>query len=67
MPQVFLATLSPMLVMFTCMVIGFILNKKKLCPANTATVISKLETYVLCPALTVSTFSKYCGLPVAAV
>lgn len=60
MSQVFLATLSPMLVMFCCMVIGFILNKKKLCPENTTTVLSKLETYVLAPALTIGTFSKYC-------
>lgn len=60
MLDVFLATLSSMLVMLCCMVVGFVLNKKKLCPENTTTVLSKLETYVLCPALTVSTFSKYC-------
>lgn len=60
MAQVFTATLSPMLMMFACMVIGFILNKKKLCPENTTTVLSKLETYVLAPALTINTFSKYC-------
>lgn len=60
MPNVFLATLSPMLVMFSCMVIGFILNKKKLCPENTTAVLSKLETYALAPALTIGTFSKYC-------
>ena len=58
--DVFTATLSPMLVMFLCMVVGFVLNKKKLCPDNTTTVLSKLETYVLCPALTLSTFSRYC-------
>lgn len=60
MSEVFLSTLSPMLMMFACMVIGYILNKKKLCPDNTATVLSKLETYVLAPALTINTFSKYC-------
>ena len=60
MRDIFLATLSPMLVMFSCMVIGFILNKKNLCPKNTATVLSKLENYVLAPALTLSTFSRYC-------
>lgn len=60
MSEIFFATLSPMLVMFICMVIGFILNKKKICPENTTTVLSKLETYVLAPALTLSTFSKYC-------
>lgn len=60
MLEVFVATLSPMMVMLCCMVVGFVLNKKKLCPENTTTVLSKLETYVLCPALTISTFSKYC-------
>ncbi len=60
MKEAFLATLSPMLVMFACMVIGFVLNKKKLCPENTTVVLSKLETYALAPALTISTFSKYC-------
>lgn len=58
--DVFFATLSPMLVMFLCMVIGFILNKKKLAPENTATVLSKLETNVLLPALNIGTFMKYC-------
>ena len=62
MSDVFLSTLSPMLMMFACMVIGYILNKKKLCPDNTATVLSKLETYVLAPALTINTFSKYCTI-----
>ena len=60
MAAVFFSTLSPMLMMFSCMVIGFILNKKKLCPDNTATVLSKLETNVLAPALIINTFSKYC-------
>lgn len=62
MLPVFVATLSPMLMMFACMVIGFILNKKKLCPENTTTVLSKLETYVLCPALTLKTFSENCTI-----
>ena len=56
----FNATLSPMLVMFVCMVIGFILNRKKLLPENGATVLSKLENYVLVPALIVKTFMENC-------
>lgn len=60
MLQVFSATLSPMLVMLLCMVTGFVLKQQKICPDNTTSVLSKLETYVLCPALTLSTFSKYC-------
>jgi len=60
MLKVFLATLDPMLVLFICMVIGFILNKLRLLPENAATVLSKLENYVLLPALTFNTFMKYC-------
>lgn len=60
MLSTFQATLSPMLVMFLCIVIGFVLNKKKLCPANTAAVLSKLENNVLIPALVINTFMKYC-------
>lgn len=58
--SVFLATLSPMLVLLLCMVTGYVLNRKKLCPDNTAAVLSRLETYVLCPALILNTFCKYC-------
>lgn len=60
MSDVFTATLSQMMVMLLCIVIGFILNKKKLSPEDTATVLSKLETYVLSPALILNTFSRYC-------
>ncbi len=56
----FKATLTPMLVLFLCMVIGFVLKKKALTPDNTATVLSKLENYVLVPALIINTFMKYC-------
>lgn len=51
-----------MLVLFLCMLVGFVLNKRKLCPANTATVLSKLENNVLIPALALNTFMKYCTI-----
>ncbi len=60
--QAFIATLSPMLMMFTFIVIGFVLSRKKLCPDNTSAVLSKLETHVFAPSLTLSTFSKYCNI-----
>ena len=60
MLSTFQATLSPMLVLFLCMLVGFVLNKRRLCPANTATVLSKLENNVLIPALSCNTFMKYC-------
>lgn len=58
--ETFKATLSPMLVMFFCIVIGFVLNKKKITPDNTATVLSKLENNVLVPAGIISVFGKNC-------
>lgn len=60
MLDIFFATLTPMLFMFLCIAVGYILNKLKLCPESTTTVLSKLETYVLAPALAINTFSKYC-------
>lgn len=58
--ETFKATLSPMLVLFLCMIIGFVAKKKTLTPDNTATVLSKLENYFLVPALIINTFMKYC-------
>lgn len=60
MLEAFKATLTPMLVLFCCLIIGFVLKKKSLTPDNTATVLSKLENYVLVPALIINTFMKYC-------
>lgn len=58
--EVFLATLSPMLVLFIYLSIGFILNKTKIVPENSGTVMSKLENFVFVPALVISSFSKNC-------
>lgn len=62
MSAVFNSTLSQMLVMLLCMIIGFVLNKGGLLPNNSATVISKLEQYIFVPALTISTFMNYCTI-----
>lgn len=60
MLETFLATLSPMLVMFICILIGFILRKTKVAPENAATVLSRLEINVFLPALILRTFLTYC-------
>ena len=60
MAETFFATLSPMLVMFMCMLVGFILKKKNLVPDDSDKVISKLENYICVPALVISTFMNYC-------
>ena len=60
MKAVFFATAQPMLVLFVCMLIGFALRRLRLTPDNTATVLSRLETWVILPALNLTTFMKYC-------
>ncbi len=57
---VFTSTLTQMLVLFCFIIAGFTLRKAKLLPENAGTVISKLETYFIIPALTINSFSKNC-------
>lgn len=60
MLDTFLATLSPMMVMFICIIIGFALHKGKIIPENTTSVLSKLEVNVFLPALVLSSFINNC-------
>ena len=57
---VFKSTVTPMLMMFTCIIIGFVLNKLNLLPENSDAVLAKAETYVFVPALNIYTFMTYC-------
>lgn len=60
--EVLLATLYPMIAMFLCMLVGFVLHKCRLIPENSGTVISRLENYIFVPALVFATFSEYCNV-----
>ena len=60
--EIFLSTLTQMLVMFLFIITGFILKKLALLPDNAGTVLSKLENYVLVPALVLDTFMSYCHI-----
>ena len=60
--ETFETVFSTMMGMLICLAIGFILRRFHLEPGNTATVLSKLELYVLMPALTLSSFIKNCSL-----
>ncbi|MBE6732471.1 MAG: AEC family transporter [Ruminococcaceae bacterium] len=60
MLSTFYATLSPMLVLFTCILFGYAMSKFKLLPKDTATALSRLEYYILGPALSLSSLSKNC-------
>ena len=58
--KIFTFTFSSMLVIFTYIVIGYVLNKKKIVPENTDRILSRLENYVFLPALVINTFSSRC-------
>ena len=56
----FFATVSPMTVMFLCILAGFVLQKTGVCPPGTGQTLSKLETYCLTPALSFHSLATYC-------
>ena len=69
--EVFRLTLQQMLMMFLLMAAGFILRKKSLLPENANIIMSKLETFIFVPALslytqmtkcTVETFAQHSSL-----
>ena len=51
-----------MMTMFVLMAIGFILRRKEILPENAGSVIAKLLTYVISPALALNTQIKNCTL-----
>ena len=59
MLKTFLATVNPMLTMFSCMVIGFVLKKFHILPDNASKTVAKLLTWVACPALSFSVMARY--------
>ena len=55
----FIATLKPMLTLFLCIVIGFILKKTNILPENAGKAMSKLIAVVFYPALCFSSTARY--------
>ncbi len=60
MLEIFLATLNPLMMLFICMIIGFIARKTKLIPDSSSKTISTLENFVFTPALVIFNFMNYC-------
>lgn len=58
--EIFNLTLKQMLMMFTLILVGFLLRKKTNLPENTGTVMAKLETFVFVPALSLFTQMTKC-------
>ncbi|MBR6765522.1 MAG: hypothetical protein IKM06_03460 [Clostridia bacterium] len=53
--ELFKLTLNQMLLMFLLIVAGFVISKRKLVSENAYVVLSKLETYLFVPALSLFT------------
>lgn len=62
MIETFLATLNPMLMLFICIAVGFVLSKLKILPEIASKVMAKLEVWVFCPALSFYTMAYYCTI-----
>lgn len=58
--EVFNLTLTQMLMMFTLILLGFVLRKKAIVPENTGATLAKLETFIFTPFLTISTQMARC-------
>ena len=58
--EMFNLTLKQMLMMFFLIAVGFVLRKKKLLPENAHTTMSKMETFIFVPALSLFTMMTKC-------
>lgn len=58
--EIFKYTLEQMLMMFTLIMVGFILRKKCVLPENSDTVAAKMETFIFVPALSLYTQMTKC-------
>ncbi|MBE6592276.1 MAG: hypothetical protein E7646_09585 [Ruminococcaceae bacterium] len=57
---IFLATLTPMLMLFFCIAVGFVMSKANILPDSASKVMAKMETWIFCPALGFMTMLRYC-------
>lgn len=58
----FRATLTPMLSLFLCLALGFLIKKKRMLPDDAGTVLSRLETFLILPALNFNTMLTRCTM-----
>lgn len=58
MSQVFFATATPILTLFVCIAVGFTVRKANIVDRTASKTVSKLVTWVFCPALNFSTMAK---------
>ena len=58
--EIFLLTLQQLMMMALLMVAGFLLRKKNIVPENTGVALSRLETYIFVPALSITNQLNNC-------
>lgn len=63
MLQTFIYTLSPVIMLFIFMAIGFALVKARVLSADSSKTLAKLETWVFCPALSFMTMANSFTMP----
>ena len=60
MTTIFLAALTPMLMLFLCIAVGFVLAKKKILPESSGKTMAKMEMWIFSPALSCMTMIRFC-------
>lgn len=60
--EIFTLTLSQMLMMFLLIAVGFLLRKKNILPENAHVTLSKAETYIFTPALSLYSMITRCTI-----
>lgn len=60
--EIFYLTLQKMLMMFSLILVGFLLRKKSILPDNSGTVMAKMETFIFVPALSLFNQMTKCTL-----
>lgn len=60
--EIFNLTLKQMLLMFTLILVGFLIRKKSNLPENAGTIMAKLETFIFVPALSLYTQMTKCTM-----
>lgn len=58
--EIFYLTLKQMLMMFSLILVGFLLRKTNKLPENAGTIMAKMETYIFVPALSLYTQMTKC-------
>jgi len=58
----FLATLTPMAMLFFCIAVGFILIKTKILSDSASKSLAQMENWIFCPALNFMAMIRYCTI-----